>query len=206
MSFLQTKKLIKILQISIFAAVATVLTFFELPVFFAPSFYKLDFSNVVVLISGFSIGPLAGVLTEFLKVLLKILIKGSTTVGLGDLASFVAGVALTLPSAACYKKYRTFKGACVAMLLGTICLTAVSAILNYFILLPAYEILFSISENTIISLGNTINPLIFDRFTFILFIVCPFNLFKGALICSVTLILYKRLSVVINNLFKDFVK
>ena len=69
-----------------------------------------------------------------------------------------------------------------------------------------YEILFSISENTIISLGNTINPLIFDRFTFILFIVCPFNLFKGALICSVTLILYKRLSVVINNLFKDFVK
>ena len=79
-------------------------------------------------------------------------------------------------------------------------------ILNYFILLPAYEILFSISENTIISLGNTINPLIFDRFTFILFIVCPFNLFKGALICSVTLILYKRLSVVINNLFKDFVK
>ena len=163
MSFLQTKKLIKILQISIFAAVATVLTFFELPVFFAPSFYKLDFSDVVVLISGFSIGPLAGVLTEFLKVLLKILIKGSTTVGLGDLASFVAGVALTLPSAACYKKYRTFKGACVAMLLGTICLTAVSAILNYFILLPAYEILFSISENTIISLGNTINPLIFDR-------------------------------------------
>ena len=98
---MRTKKLVKILQISIFAAIATVLTFFELPVFFAPGFYKLDFSDVVVLISGFSLGPLAGILTEFLKVLLKLLIKGSTTVGLGDFAGFVAGVALTLPSIHC---------------------------------------------------------------------------------------------------------
>lgn len=203
---MRTKKLVKILQISIFAAIATVLTFFELPVFFAPGFYKLDFSDVIVLISGFSLGPLAGILTEFLKVLLKLLIKGSTTVVLGDFAGFVAGVALTLPSAVFYKKYRTFKGACVAMLLGIICLTAVSAVLNYFILLPTYEILFSISENTIISLGNAINPLISDKFTFILFVVCPFNLLKGALICAVTLVLYKKLSVVINNLFKGFVK
>ncbi len=203
---MRTKKLVKILQISIFAAIATVLTFFELPVFFAPGFYKLDFSDVVVLISGFSLGPLAGILTEFLKVLLKLLIKGSTTVGLGDFAGFVAGVALTLPSAVFYKKYRTFKGACVAMLLGIICLTAVSAVSNYFILLPAYEKLFSISESTIISLASAINPLISDKFTFVLFVVCPFNLLKGALICAVTLVLYKKLSVVINNLFKGFVK
>ena len=185
---------------------ATVLTFFEIPVFFAPGFYKLDFSDVVVLISGFSLGPMAGALTELLKGLLKILIKGSSTAGLGDLASFVAGLALMLPCAFFYKKYRTFKGVCVAMTLGIVCLTAVSVALNYFILLPAYEVLFSISENTIISLGNAINPLIFDKFTFVLFIVCPFNLLKGALVCSATLIIYKRLSVVINNLFKGFVK
>lgn len=203
---MRTKKLVKILQISIFAAIATVLTFFELPVFFAPSFYKLDFSDVIVLISGFSLGPLSGVLTEFLKVLLKLLIKGSTTVGLGDLAAFVAGVALTLPSAIFYKKYRTFTGACVAMVLGIVCLTVVSAAINYFILLPAYEVSFSISENSIISLGNAINPLIIDKFTFVLFAVCPFNLLKGILICAATLMLYKKLSVVINNLFKGFVK
>ena len=203
---MRTKKLVKILQISIFAAIATVLTFFEVPVFFAPSFYKLDFSDVIVLISGFSLGPLAGVLTEFLKVLLKLLIKGSTTVGLGDFAAFVAGVALTLPSAIFYKKYRTFTGACVAMALGIVCLTVVSSAINYFILLPAYEVLFSISENSIISLGNAINPLIIDKFTFVLFAVCPFNLLKGILICAATLMLYKKLSVVINNLFKGFVK
>lgn len=203
---MRTKKLVKILQISIFAAIGTVLTFFEVPVFFVPSFYKLDFSDIIVLISGFSLGPLAGVLTELLKVLLKLLIKGSTTVGVGDFAAFVTGVALMLPSAVFYKKHRSFKGACAAMALGVVCLTVVSSVINYFILLPAYEILFSISENSIISLGNAINPLIIDKFTFVLFAVCPFNLLKGILICAATLMLYKRLSVVINNLFKDFVR
>lgn len=201
-----TKKLTKIIQISIFSAIAAVLTFFEIPVFFVPNFYKLDFSNTVVLISGFSLGPIAGVLTEFLKVLLKVLIKGSSTMGLGDFANFVVGISLVIPSAIYYKKHRTFRGVCVAMILGIFCLVVTSAVTNYFIWLPGYEKLFSLSQDAIISLGGAINPLIVDKFTFILFAVCPFNLFKGLLICATTTVLYKKLSGVIDNLSDKFVK
>ena len=199
---MRTKKLIKILQISFFSAIAVVTTFFEIPVFFVPNFYKIELSDAIVLISGYSLGPMAGILTEFLKVLLKILIKGSSTFGLGDFANFIAGVALVLPSAFFYKKYRTFKGACVSMLVGITCMIAVSALTNYFILLPAYENLFSISENTIISLGNMINPLIVDKFTFILFAACPFNLVKGLSVCMLALVLYKKLTGLFNGRFE----
>lgn len=198
---MHTKKLIKLLQISIFSSIATLMTFFEVPLFFIPSFYKLDISDAIVLISGFSLGPVAGVLTEFLKVLLKILIKGSTTAGLGDFANFVAGVALILPSTIFYKKHRTFKGACIAMAVGIVSFTLVSAMANYFILLPAYENLFSLSEDSIISFGNAINPLVVDKFTFVLFAVCPFNLSKGVLVCAVALMLYKKLSKGVSKLF-----
>lgn len=203
---MQARRLIKTLQISIFSAVAAILTFFEVPMFFVPSFYKLDFSDVIVLISGFSMGPLAGVLTGLLKIVLKLFLKGITTAGIGDFANFLAGTALMLPSAIFYKKHRTLKGACLAMLTGIICMTIVSATVNYFILLPLYERLFSLSENTIISFGHAINPLIIDKFTFILLAVCPFNLIKGILVCAVTFLLYKKLSAEINNLFNKFVK
>lgn len=201
-----TRKLIKILQISIFSAIAVILTFVEIPLFFVPNFYKIDFSDTIVLISSFLLGPVAGFLTEFLKILLKLCIKGSATFGLGDLANFVSGISLMLPSAIFYKKFRNFKGACIAMGLGIICLTIVSAISNYFIFVPAYEKLFSVSENNIISFSNAINPLIVDRFTFILFAVIPFNLLKGILVCLFAFIIYKKLSPKIDNLINNFVK
>lgn len=201
-----TKKLVKILQISVFAAIAVIITFLEIPVFFVPGVYKIDFSDVVVLISGFSLGPLAGVLTEFLKIVIKILIKGSTTLGLGDSANFIIGISLILPSSIFYKKNRTFKGAWSAMMLGTICSTIVSLVVNYFILIPAYQVIFSISESAIISFANAVNPLIVNKFTFILFAVLPFNLIKYMLICIFVLIIYKKLSFFINDILNKFVK
>lgn len=203
---MRTQRLIKLFQISIFAAIAVIIAFFEIPVFFVPSLYKLDFSDSIVLISGFSLGPVAGILTEFLKILIRLLIKGSTTFGIGDFANFVMGTSLILPSTIFYKKHRCFKGACIGMLLGICCLIVTAIFTNYFILIPAYENLFSISEINIISLVSSVNPLIVDKLTFILFAVCPFNLFKGLSVCLIALMLYKKLSVKINNLSFKFAK
>ena len=75
-------------------ALAFVLMFFEFPLpFLAPSFYELDFSEVPVLIGTFSMGPLAGVAIEALKILLKLLFKGTSTFYVGDFANFIIGCA-----------------------------------------------------------------------------------------------------------------
>ena len=73
------------------AALGGVLMLFELPLFFAPSFYKLDLSELPVLFCGFFLGPVAGVVCELLKVVLKLLLKGTTTAFVGDFANFCVG-------------------------------------------------------------------------------------------------------------------
>lgn len=197
---MKTTKLVTLTQISIFAAIATIVMFFEIPIFFVPNFYKLDLSDAIVLISGFSLGPLAGVITQGIKVLLSLLIKGSTSFGIGQFANFIAGISLVLPSAIIYKKHRTLKGAFWSMFVGILSLVLVSACLNYFVLIPIYEKLFFMDETTIISLANAVNPFITSKLTFVLFGVCPFNLLKGILVCTVALFLYKKLKSLINKI------
>ena len=61
------KKINYIAKIAILSALAFVLMLFEMPLaFIAPPFYEMDFSDVIALIGGFTLGPVAGVLIELL--------------------------------------------------------------------------------------------------------------------------------------------
>ena len=60
--------------VAMFSALGGVLMLLEIPLFFAPGFYKIDLSELPVLMSAFYLGPVAGVITELLKVLLKLLL------------------------------------------------------------------------------------------------------------------------------------
>ena len=112
-----------IAQIGMLGAVAMILMKFEIPLPFAPSFYKIDFSEVPVLIGSFAMGPVAGVFIELVKILLKVLIKGSTTAGVGDVANFLIGISFCLPAAVVYKKLHSKKGAIIGMAAGIECIT-----------------------------------------------------------------------------------
>jgi hypothetical protein len=57
---------------AIFSALAGVLMLLEIPLFFAPVFYKIDLSEIPVLICTFYLGPVAGVTCELIKVLVKL--------------------------------------------------------------------------------------------------------------------------------------
>ena len=184
---------LKLVQIAIFSAIATVISMIRIPVFFAPSFYRLDLSDTVVLMSGFSLGPAAAVMTEFLKVFLKILIKGSASMGIADLAKLTIGLALVLPASIIYKKNRSFKGTCLSLLAGIFCSVVVAALMNYFVLLPAFEALFNISEKKIISTVQLINPLVTDKVAFVLLVVCPFNLVESVIANLFAFVLHKQI-------------
>ena len=57
-----------IAYVAMFSAIGGVLMLLEIPLFFAPSFYKMDLSELPVLLCSFYLGPVAGATAEFLKV------------------------------------------------------------------------------------------------------------------------------------------
>lgn len=186
-------------KISILSAIAVIVMLFEIPLFFAPSFYELDLSEIFVLLGGFAMGPLASVLIEFFKILLNLIINGTTTAFIGELANFITGCSLVLPATIIYKYNKSIKGALVGLLAGTLSLTVAGSMMNYFVLVPAYSILYNLPLESIIQMGSAVNPLICDLKTLIAFAVVPFNLLKGVVCSIVCMLLYKRVSKILHK-------
>ena len=116
-----------IAQIGVLGAIAMVLMLFDIPLPFAPTFYKIDFSEVPVLIGAFTMGPVAGALIELVKILLNLLIRGTSTAGVGDLGNFLIGCAMCIPASLIYQKLHSRKGAIIGMVTGTVFMTIPSA-------------------------------------------------------------------------------
>ncbi|MDU7560516.1 MAG: ECF transporter S component, partial [Finegoldia magna] len=76
-------------KISILGAISALLMIFKFPLPFAPPFMTVDIGDLGVLISGFALGPVAGVLTSAVKILLNFIINGTTTGGVGELSNFI---------------------------------------------------------------------------------------------------------------------
>ena len=188
-----------ITQIGMLGAIAVVLMLFDIPLPFAPSFYKIDFSEVPVMIGTFALGPAAGAAIELVKCLLKLVIKGTDTAFVGDIANFIIGCALIVPAGIVYKMKKTRKGAIVGMVCGTVVLTVVGCLMNAFVLLPAYAKAFGMPIDALVGMGSAVNPAITDIRTFALLAVAPFNFLKGALVSVITFVLYKYVSPILKG-------
>ena len=187
----------RIAYIAIFGAIGGVLMLLEVPLFFAPSFYKLDLSELPVLLCSFYLGPTAGVICELVKVILKLLLKGTSTAFVGDFANFVVGCALVLPASVIYHINKTKKSAVAGMITGTLVMTVFGSLFNAVYLLPKFAQLFGMPMEVIIGMGTKVNPAINSVSTLVLFAVVPFNLLKGVIVSVLTFLLYKRLGPVL---------
>lgn len=182
-----------LVQIGMLSALAIILMQFEIPLPFSPAFYKIDFSEVPVLIGCFSMGPFAGVLIELIKVILNVAIKGTMTMGIGDAANFLIGCAFCVPAALIYQKKRTKSGAVTGMVVGTVIMTILGCVLNAYILLPVYAKAFEMPLDALVSMGTEVNGAITGLMTFVLFAVAPFNLLKGILVSLIVFFVYKKI-------------
>ena len=190
----------KVAVIGMFSAVAVVLMLFEIPLPFAPSFYKLDFSELPILIGTFAYGPAAGVMMEFIKILLKLVIKGTSTAFVGDLANFAVGCSLILPASIIYLAKKTKKSAIAACVAGTLILTVFGTAFNAVYLLPAFSKLYGMPMNVLLDMGVKVNPLVKSGniVSFVVACVAPLNLIKGTSVSIVTLLIYKPLSPILK--------
>ena len=188
-------KINKLVVMAMLAAIAVVLMYFEFPLtFIAPAFYELDLSEVPVMIGSFLLGPCAGVIIEAVKVLLKIVLKGTTTAFVGDFANFILGCVFVIPAAVIYHIHKTKKRAIFGLIVGSLTLIVSGVFLNAFYLLPKYSQLYGMPIETFIEMGHSINGSIHNILTFVVLAVAPFNLIKSLLVSIITIFLYKYLS------------
>ena len=181
--------------ISICAAIAVVLHILDFPLpFLAPGFYKLDFSEVPVMLCGFFLGPSAAVICEGIKILLKLLLKSTSTAFVGDLANFVVGCSFALPATIWYHVHKSKHSALAGLCLGTLCMTIFGTAFNAVYLLPKFAQLYGMPLETIIAMGTKIHGGVKGVGTFVVLCVAPLNLVKGALISLLTMLLYKRVA------------
>ena len=190
----------KIVVIVMFSALSTVLMLLEFPVPFAPpGIYKLDFSELPALIGGFAFGPVTGVMIEFIKVLLKTVIKGTSTAFVGELANFFVGCSFILPSTIIYLIKKNKVNAIISCVVGTVVITVVGSSFNAFYLLPVFAKMFHMEIDAIIAMGTAVNSHVTSLSDFILLIVAPVNILKGTMISVITLFIYKPLSPILKG-------
>ncbi|MEH6936560.1 ECF transporter S component [Bacillus sp. JJ664] len=180
----RNNKVLKMVVVAMLSSISYLLMLLDFPIPAFPVWLQIDFSEVPALIGAIIFGPVAGVLVELIKNILHYIIVGSMTgVPIGEFANFSAGVLYILPASYFFRKYRSIKGLTLGLVVGTVVMTGILSILNYFVLLPAYAYFMNFS------LPNEV----------IVTAIMPFNAIKGLLIMILTLVLFPKLIVWLNQ-------
>ena len=191
----KASKLRTITGVAVLSAIAFILAYFEFPVPLSPSFARMDISDLPALIGAFAYGPLAGVLIELVKNALQL--TSTATAGVGELANFIMGGVFVFVAGLIYRKNKNKKTALIACLIASLDMGVTAAVVNYFVLLPAFEAFMPLSE-LIASFGEFM-PFIKTKLDVVLFNALPFNLLKGLAISAVTMLIYKKLSPILKG-------
>lgn len=195
----------RIAMIALFSALAAILYIFNFALPFAfPEFLEFRFSDVPVLIGTFALGPVSGCVIVVMMVLIKLVCVSTSTMFVGDAADILVGFALVIPAGLIYQQHRSFKGALLGLLVGSLVSTALAVLLNRFALVPAYVFLmFGGSWGPILGMMTPLFPNCTQEnfYNFYLWAaVLPFNLLRCLVAALITLPIYKHISRAINRL------
>jgi riboflavin transporter FmnP len=147
---------------------------YEFPLLPAAPYLKYDAGDVPAVLGGLLMGPWAGVVVQVLKNAL-FAISGKNETGLiGLAANFTAGVGLVVPAALIYRRLGGgVRAALVALVAGTISMTALMAMANAWVFFPLWGIRAGVLD-------------------LLVRVAIPFNLLKGVLTSLFSLLLYPR--------------
>lgn len=195
------KKQINVRAIAVSAvmgAVGFVLMLLEFPLpFLIPPFIKLDFSEIPAIIAAFALGPFYGVLVCFVKNLLHLF--ATTSAGVGELSNFLLGAVFTAVAGIYYNRHRNRRGAFIGAIAGSYLMAAVSVVTNYFVVYPAYTVLYGMPMNAIIDMYKLILPSADNLIKALVIFNLPFTFAKGIIDSAVCFAVYKRLSPVLKR-------
>lgn len=177
---MKNTKLQKMIAIGMLSSISFVLMLFNFPLPAFPSYLEVDFSDVPALMAAITMGPIAGIIVEFIKNVLNWFYVGSPTgVPVGQIANLTTGTLFILPVYFIYKRLSTSKGLTTGLVLGTLSMAFGMSVLNYFLFMPMYNYFLKVPTETGAALTKTI----------VVFIL-PFNILKGIIITAIMLLVF----------------
>lgn len=199
------RKIYKVTLTAMLSAIAFALMFIEFPVPVMPSFIKFDISDLPPLFASFALGPVYGVIAELIKNILHIIVKGTTSAGVGELSNFLLGAVFCLVAGFIYKSDKNKKRAVVGCIAGALAMGIICLPINYFIVYPAYVKFYKMPLEAIIGMYQAILgpvatiPTKNALFNCLLIFNAPFTFIKGLVDALICILIYKPLSVVIKK-------
>ena len=182
------------------SAVAFILMFIEFPLpMLIPSFVKMDFSDLPALLGAFALGPVYGVVISFMKNLLHIIIKGTSTACVGELCNFMLGAVFSAVAGFVYKRHKSRKTAILGAIAGAAAMAVFSVPSNYFITYPAYVQFYHMPLEAILGMYQAILPSADSLIKCLVIFNMPFTLVKGLLDAVLCLLIYKPLSPILHG-------
>ncbi|HHX13328.1 MAG TPA: ECF transporter S component [Clostridiales bacterium] len=170
----QTEKTNRLAKMALMAAIAAALLFIQIPFPPAP-FLKYDPADIPILISGFAFGPLAGVAITFVVSFIQAFFMGGDGI-YGFTMHMLATSSFVIVAGLIYKHNKTRKTAVIALLVGSLLMTAVMVAANL-IVTPLYM---GVPREVVMGM--------------LLTVIIPFNLLKAVINSVVTFLIYKPLS------------
>ncbi len=135
-------------------------------------FLQFDVKDVIIVIGSFVMGPVYALIVTAVVTFLEFLTASHTGV-IGLLMNFVSTGAFCVTAGLVYLKRKTLPGAVAGLILGTLVLTVVMLLWNYYIT-PIYM---KIPREAVAAMLPTV--------------FLPFNLVKGFINSGLTLLVYK---------------
>ena len=182
------------------SAVAFILMFIEFPLpMLIPSFVKMDFSDLPALLGAFALGPVYGVVISFMKNLLHIVIKGTSTACVGELCNFMLGAVFSAVAGVIYKHHKSRKTAIIGAIAGAAAMAVFSVPSNYFITYPAYVQFYHMPLEAILGMYQAIRPSTNGLLECLMVFNMPFTFAKGMLDVALCFLIYKPLSPLLHK-------
>lgn len=183
-------------------AVAFVLMYFSVSIPVLSPFAEMELAAVAELIGGFILGPLGAIEIIAVKLLLKIVFKGSVSMMTGELQNFILSVCYVLPAVIYYRKRRTKKAAVIGLVVGSVLSIIMAVLTNLYMILPFYIRLYGMDWEGIVAMCSAANPWIKDVPTMVAFSIIPYNVVLRTLLSVLTILLYKKISTPLKKLIQ----
>ena len=182
------------------SAVAFILMLIEFPIpMLIPAFITMDFSDLPALLGAFALGPVYGVIISFMKNLLHIVIKGTSTACVGELSNFILGAIFSAVAGYIYKHHKSRKTAIIGAVAGAVAMGVLSVPSNYFVVYPAYVQFYHMPLEAILGMYQAILPSANSLIKCLIIFNLPFTLVKGLLDAVLCMLIYKPLSPILHG-------
>lgn len=199
---MKTERLRRLTTAALCGAVAFVLMYFSFSVPVLSPFAEFDASALPELIGGFILGPTGLVEIVSVKILLKLVFKGTSSMLTGEVQNFILSLSYALPAVLYYRRHKTKHGAVIGLLLGSVISIVTAVLSNLYLIFPAFIKLYGMNWDSIINMCSAVNPWIKNIPSMVAFSIVPFNIISRAVTSLATMLVYKKISVPIKKLIQ----